>query len=37
VVVVGEKDQIVMPRQLRSFVIPITWRNYEAALITCFE
>lgn len=37
VVVVGEKDQIVMPRDLRSFVIPITWRNYEAALITCFE
>ena len=37
VVVVGDKDQIVMPRDLRSFVIPITWRNYEAALITCFE
>ena len=37
VVVVGEPERIVMPERLRSFVIPIKWRSYEASLVICIE
>ncbi len=37
VVVVGEPKSIVMPERLHSFVIPITWRSYEAFLVICIE
>lgn len=37
IVVVGEPKKIVMPEHLRSFVIPIHWRNHEASLIICLE
>ena len=36
IVVVGEK-KIVMPEDLRSFVIPINWRDHEAFLVICLE
>lgn len=36
IVVVGEK-KIVMPENLRSFVIPINWRSHEASLVICLE
>lgn len=37
VVVVGEPENIVVPEHLRSFVIPINWRSYEAFLVICIE
>lgn len=37
VVIVGEPEKIVVPEHLRSFVIPIKWRSYEAALVVSVE
>ena len=37
VVIVGEPERIVVPEHLRSFVIPINWRGYEAFLVISLE
>ena len=37
VVIVGEPERIVTPERLRSFVIPIKWRSYEASLVISIE
>lgn len=34
-VVRGVPDQIYLPRDARSFVIPINWKNYHAAIVIC--
>ena len=37
VVVVGRLDSIVVPPNLRSFVVPITWKSYDASLVISLE
>jgi len=37
VVVDGQPDRIKLPTHLRSYVIPVTWRNYESAIVISFE
>ncbi|MBT8144092.1 MAG: chemotaxis protein CheX [Gammaproteobacteria bacterium] len=37
VVVVGRLDKIVVPAELRSFVVPISWKSYDAALVISLE
>lgn len=37
VVVVGRLDKIVVPAELRSFVVPITWKSYDASLVISLE
>lgn len=37
VVVSGQDNSIVMSRSVRSYVIPITWRSYEASLVISLE
>lgn len=37
VVVVGRLDRIVVPAELRSFVVPITWKSYDASLVISLE
>ncbi len=37
IVVAGRLDQIVVPEQLRSFVIPINWRGYDSSLVISLE
>ena len=37
IVVAGKLDQIVVPEQLRSFVIPINWRGYDSSLVISLE
>jgi chemotaxis protein CheX len=37
VVVAGEPDQIKLPKAIRSFVIPITWCQHQAALVISLE
>lgn len=37
VVVSGPPPQIHLPVELRSYVIPITWRSYQAAVVICLQ
>ena len=37
VVVDGKPDRIKLPPDYRSFIIPVTWRNYESAVVICLE
>ena len=37
VVVSGAPSNIHLPEQLRSYVIPITWRSYQAAVVICLQ
>lgn len=37
VVVKGAPDEIYLPRGTRSFVIPLTWKNYHAAIVICLR
>lgn len=37
VVIDGQPERIKLPENLRSFIIPVTWRSYEAAIIISFE
>jgi len=37
VVVDGQPGRIKLPTHLRSYVIPVTWRNYESAVVICLE
>lgn len=37
IVVDGKTDRIVMPTNQRSYIIPVIWRNHEAAVVICLE
>ena len=37
VVVDGQPDRIRLPKDIRSYVIPVVWRNYEAAVVISLE
>lgn len=37
VVVSGESEQIVVPKKVRSYVVPIAWRGYEAGLVISLD
>ncbi len=37
VVVNGDTKRIKLPSDLRSYVIPVVWRNYEAAIVISLE
>lgn len=37
VVITGDSGQIRVPAHLRSFVIPVAWKRYEAAVVICIE
>lgn len=37
VVVDGKPDRIRLPQELRSYVIPVLWRNYESAVVISLE
>jgi chemotaxis protein CheX len=37
VVIEGAPSNIHLPKQLRSYVIPVYWKAYSAAIILCFE
>lgn len=37
IVVVGRLDRVVVPAELRSFVVPITWKSYDASLVISLE
>lgn len=37
VVVDGKPDRIKLPNDYRSFIIPLTWRNHESAVVICLE
>ncbi len=37
VVVSGAPSTIHLPQELRSYVIPITWRSYHAAVVVCLQ
>jgi len=37
VVVNGAPSSIHLPKDLRSYVIPITWKGYAAAVVTCLN
>ncbi|MCE2571338.1 chemotaxis protein CheX [Motilimonas eburnea] len=37
VIVKGQLEDIKLPREIRSFVIPITWGQDKAALVICLE
>lgn len=36
-VVRGIPDEIYLPKEARSFVIPITWKHYDAAIVICLQ
>lgn len=36
-VVRGIPDEIHLPKDARSFVIPITWKHYNAAIVICLQ
>lgn len=33
----GTPDEIYLPREARSYVIPLSWQNYHAAIVICFQ
>jgi len=37
VVVEGEAKDIKLPHELQTFVIPLTWSNFESFLVVCLE
>lgn len=37
VVVEGELQRLQVPREMKSFVIPLMWNSYKAALVVCLE
>ncbi len=37
VVLEGPPSNIHLPRHLRSYVIPVYWKSYSAAIVLCFE
>lgn len=37
VVVSGAPSEIHLPQMLRSYVIPVTWRSYHAAVVICLQ
>ncbi|GAB4189306.1 MAG: hypothetical protein Tsb002_16230 [Wenzhouxiangellaceae bacterium] len=37
VVVDGKPERIRMPQDYRSFIIPVTWRSHESAIVICLE
>lgn len=37
IVIRGTPDEIYLPRNARSYVIPISWQKYNAAIVICFE
>lgn len=37
VMVEGPPDHIHLPKHLRSYVIPIYWKNYQAAVVICLK
>ena len=37
VVIEGPPGNIHLPQQLRSYVIPVYWKSYSAAVVLCFE
>ncbi len=37
VVVDGKPDRIRLPQDLRSYIIPVLWRNYESAVVISLE
>jgi len=37
IVVSKQPDQIKLPKDIRSFIIPITWRNHESALVISLD
>lgn len=36
-VIRGAPDEIYLPKDARSYVIPITWQKYSAAIVICFQ
>lgn len=36
-VIEGAPSNIHLPRELRSYVIPVYWKSYNAAIVLCFE
>ena len=36
-VLFGRPDNIIFPRHLKNFVIPITWRSHRSYLIICLD
>lgn len=36
-VIQGSPDQIHLPKELRSYVIPVYWKAYSAVVVICFE
>ena len=36
-VVEGAPSKLHLPRELRSYVIPISWKSYNAAVVICFK
>lgn len=36
-VIKGIPSEIYLPKDARSYVIPITWQKYSAALVVCFQ
>ena len=37
VVVVGKLERIVVPQELRSYVVPISWKSFDASLVISLE
>ena len=37
IVIRGAPDEILLPRKDRSFVIPIEWKSYHAAIVICLR
>lgn len=37
VIVRGAPDEIYLPRNTRSFLIPLTWKKYDAAIVICLH
>ena len=36
-VISGVPDEEQLPRAVRSFVIPLKWKNYQAAIVICLK
>lgn len=36
-VINGVPDEVQLPRSSRSFVIPLRWKNYQAAIVVCLK
>jgi chemotaxis protein CheX len=36
-VIEGAPSNIHLPKELRSYVIPVYWKSYSAAIVLCFE